>query len=173
MARIAALRGWLSFDQAPTTLARSGHVGSEICARICVWSSLVPFGNHCACETSAFGVEGSNPFARSILIIKDLRTKRAELPQKVTTHLPAFAPVLRICRCLEAPAFWQKVLVRGRQLQHKAQRIVGLEIDRFGPEDVGGHARFGDNGMPQVRIADSSVGVAVVNHFSVGGARDA
>jgi hypothetical protein len=32
---------------------------------------------------------------------------------------------------------------------HKAQRIVGLETGRFGPEHVAGHARFGDNGMPQ------------------------
>src|ERR1017187_1800061 len=99
-------------------------------------------------ETGRWCRMDSNPFARSILIIKDLRNQGSELPQKVTTHLPAFAPVLRICRCLEAPAFWQKVLVRGRQLQHKAQRIVGLETGRFGPEDAGGHARFVDNGMP-------------------------
>ena len=39
MARIAALSGAESFDQAATTFAKSGLEESKICARICVQSS--------------------------------------------------------------------------------------------------------------------------------------
>ncbi len=66
MARIAALSAAGSFDQVATTRASSGPNSPIICARICVHPVFTTSGFDGLTGVSAFRVEGSNPFARSI-----------------------------------------------------------------------------------------------------------
>ena len=57
----------------------------------------------------------------------------------------------------------------GIEVGHGEKLVAGLFDRVFPPQPVEQRAL----GLLPVRIADSSAGVAVVNHFSVGGARDA
>lgn len=65
IARIAALSGAESFDQAATICANSGLTGFAACARICVCSQPHRHGRTIESGVLQLGAEGSIPFTRS------------------------------------------------------------------------------------------------------------